>query len=771
MPIYSYKTGIYSSEGSGGSGPQGPQGPKGDKGDPGEQGPVGPAGPKGDQGIQGIPGKDGDQGIQGVPGIQGEQGLQGEVGPQGPQGPEGPKGDKGDPGVGSGGLKWYTEDTGATYPIIDVDPNFSQIGLGNEYGGYVQVFFRTGGNNAGYILADDGTLTLQKSPGTSFHMTDANYNLLVDNVSVFNSDGRYTNLIGFGSAISLSPGFAGINSPAGTLELDDTRGIKLYGNGGVNSIIDANELQTTFGDNANPVKIQGQVITLDNNAKGIMEMDSTAIRFKRGANQLMSMSDSGGSMTWNSMIRCIWNADGWNVSRDNGVAFTSRATYSAQIGPNGSRFETNNTGAKILSSDNPNKAATVEVTDTAIQLKTKLYGVETSFLLEQNGHGSWSVGPTGYELIVDGQKTIQAESNGADGVLSLAAPYATGVYVGLDPTMISLDAGGTRIAIGKDDAITTTCMGWYTVMQGNTEVITANYSSMKVGFGNSNATFTNNSLTLQAYGAEILTSNGDNVNLQSTVGYGLHISDSKGTAVLGDFRTTDHALLDYATEGFVATKIPAEDVMLWGNVYPKHCVFSGFGQDVRWVAADIVTALGEEKSLTYGLLKVNLDVPGGYSIAPAACAAFEAEYQRLNTPAVVKYYGLTPALNKDAYHPVGDSGISIVIRGYTNGDMQVGLFDSQAPRSISYRFMSLYGGGAADGQYNQAYNTTGSVVFIDTLFYGTASEAQTIHICDNTTGRIWRVEMWGINAASRKYYLQVEEITSGSDQVYTDYSL
>ena len=297
-------------------------------------------------------------GGSGTPGPQGEQG---ERGPEGPQGPQG------EPGTGSGGLKWYTEDTESTYPIIDVDPNFSQIGLGNEYGGYVQVFFRTGGNNAGYILADDGTFILQKTEGTCFEMTDKNYNLLIDNVSVLNSDGFYTNLIAMGSAVTLAPGFAGMTSPAGSLELDDKRGIKLYGNGGVNSIIDASELQATFADNntAN-TKMQGQVITLDANSKGTMEMDGTAVRFKRGNNQLMSMSDSGGAMTWNSVIRCVWNADGWNVSHDTGVAFSSRATYSMMQAKSGARVQTDATGTTIVSSDNSTLASKISVTNGSV---------------------------------------------------------------------------------------------------------------------------------------------------------------------------------------------------------------------------------------------------------------------------------------------------------------------------------------------------------------------------------------------------------------------
>lgn len=264
-------------------------------------------------------------------------------------------------------IKWYTEDATKAYPIIDVDPNFSQIGLGNEWAGYVQLLFRTGGNNAGHILADDGTLTICKTDGSELSITDDDVNLLVKGISVLNSSGNYTNLIGQGSNVTLSPGFAGMSSPAGALELDETRGIKLYGNGGVNSIIDANPTQSTFGDLAAALNINGETITANGGNRTSLEMDASALRIKRGANNLFSISDSGGAMTWNSVIRCVWDANGWNVSRDNGVAFSSRATYSAMIGPNGSRAEASNTGFTLSSSDSPSLSSKLTMTNGTIQ--------------------------------------------------------------------------------------------------------------------------------------------------------------------------------------------------------------------------------------------------------------------------------------------------------------------------------------------------------------------------------------------------------------------
>lgn len=271
-------------------------------------------------------------------------------------------------GSGGGALsRWYTENATKTGPIIDTDTNLPEIGLGNEWAGYLRLIFRTGGNSAGYIHADDGTLTLRKVDGSELNIMNDDVNLLVKGISVLNSSGDYTNLIAQGSNVTLSPGFAGMSSPAGALELDETRGIKLYGNGGVNSIIDANPAQSTFGDGAVPTTINGETITVNGSNRTSLEMDASALRVKRGTNNLFSISDSGGALTWNSMVRCVWDANGWNVSRDNGVAFSSRATYSAMIGPNGSRAEASNTGFTLSSSDSPSLSSKLTMANGTIQ--------------------------------------------------------------------------------------------------------------------------------------------------------------------------------------------------------------------------------------------------------------------------------------------------------------------------------------------------------------------------------------------------------------------
>lgn len=351
-------------------------------------------------------------------------------------------------GGGSGGdaLKWYTENATKTGPIIDTDTNLPEIGLGNEWAGYLMLKFITGGNSAGYLHADDGTLTLARPNGTYLSMTDNNYNLLVDNVSVLNSDSRYTNLIARGAGVTLAPGFAGITSPAGALELDETRGIKLYGNGGVNSVIDADPTQATFGDNAATTNVKGSSLVLDANGKGTLEMDANALRVKRGTNQLFSISDAGGTMTWNSMIRCAWNADGWNVSRDNGVAFTSRATLAAMIGPNGSRVEANNTGLALTSSDNPSQQSKLTMINGEIK-GFVTSSAEPFLVADANGT---TLGYISNELKMNDGNNVTLNSVGADVILNALAGNVTFNAQGQS---MSVGPAGLRYTVDGVDVI------------------------------------------------------------------------------------------------------------------------------------------------------------------------------------------------------------------------------------------------------------------------------------------------------------------------------
>lgn len=384
-------------------------------------------------------------------------------------------------GSGGGALsRWYTENATKTGPIIDTDTNLPEIGLGNEWAGYLRLIFRTGGNSAGYIHADDGTLTLRKVDGSELNIMDDDVNMQVKGISVFNSSGGYTNLIAQGAGVTLAPGFAGITSPAGALELDETRGIKLYGNGGVNSVIDADPTQATFGDNAATTNINGDSLVLDANGKGTLEMDANALRVKRGANQLFSISDAGGTMTWNSMIRCAWNADGWNVSRDNGVSFTSRATLAAMIGPNGSRVEANNTGLTLTSTYNASQQSKLTMLNGEIKgyvtsptepflvadaLNTTLRYVGNELKLSDsnnvtlNSEGndvilnalagnvtfnalgqSMSVGPAGLRYTVDGVDVIQSGST-----TSRSAPDLTIHRPGGGDMMLDMTANSARL--------------------------------------------------------------------------------------------------------------------------------------------------------------------------------------------------------------------------------------------------------------------------------------------------------------------------------------
>ena len=368
-------------------------------------------------------------------------------------------------GGGGNALKWYTEDALKRYPIIDVDPNFSQIGLGNSDGGYVQLLFRTGGDSAGYIMADDGTMSFVKSDGTRLQlndsgmllnvdnrsilnanvyptnpqitvgdtavplivkgkdlelnasnnatqlvMHDAGFNTLIRGMSVFNSDGEYTNLISGPSSLSLAPDFAGMSSVAGALELSETRGIKLYTNGSVNSIIEANDTQSTFGDLFKPTTVNGDSIILNGAlGSGSVEIDANAVRIKRGSNNAFSISNSGGALTWNSMIRCAWNADGWNVSHDTGVAFSSRATYSVMQAKSGARVETNATGTTIISSDATASQSKCTLANAGMTVDTHgeyLYNIDGKAVFFSSGDITKLTAERMYVELDDGAETI-----------------------------------------------------------------------------------------------------------------------------------------------------------------------------------------------------------------------------------------------------------------------------------------------------------------------------------------------------------------------------
>lgn len=184
-------------------------------------------------------------------------------------------------GGGSGDLpKWYTEDAGKTYPIIDVDPNLSQIGLGNEWAGYVQLLFRTGGNNAGYILADDGTLTLHKSSGSEITLQDDYFSVEVDDTYPFEAYADNVRVRGAGSELSLSNmGFQAV-TPGGYDFIMNTAGYKLRHN-------DVERI--TVSDNVTTVASSGSVIGLSGPT---ITMNTTGDAVNRASFNISTLTDS-----------------------------------------------------------------------------------------------------------------------------------------------------------------------------------------------------------------------------------------------------------------------------------------------------------------------------------------------------------------------------------------------------------------------------------------------------------------------------------------------
>lgn len=177
-----------------------------------------------------------------------------------------------------------------------------------------------------------------------------------------------------------------------------------------------------------------------------LEMDASALRVKRGTNNLFSISDSGGAMTWNSMIRCVWDANGWNVSRDNGVAFSSRATYSVMIGPNGSRVEANNTGLALTSSDNPSQQSKLTM------LNGEIKGFVTSSaepFLVADANGT-TLGYISNELKMNDGNNVTLNSVGADVILNALAGNVTFNAQGQS---MSVGPAGLRYTVDGVDVI------------------------------------------------------------------------------------------------------------------------------------------------------------------------------------------------------------------------------------------------------------------------------------------------------------------------------
>ncbi len=377
-------------------GPEGPQGLKGEKGDTGPQGPQGPQGVKGDTGATGLTGAEGPQGPIGLTGPSGAQGVKGDTGPQGPQGLKGEKGDtgpqgpQGEPGTGNGGLKWYTEDAGKTYPIIDVDPNLSQIGMGNPDGGYVQLKFMTGGNNAGHIMADDGTMTLWKTQQSTLNLSDnsaalhnhANVELANADMTL-NMDGRDLTVSDVDSIrLQLNADRSALVAPAdvanvtvsteGTAQVMANTYIQLNAVNNRSIIqLDESAITTRSGRSnteltdatyrASAPDLDGRIsLTLGPHAKFLATPTNTAINFSKSTVTTRMLMDSTGINieTLTEAPVFIRNVDKVVYTADKGVATIGRGDYTQVVDQTGVVITT---GAGNVSTQN----ATGFIKDTA----------------------------------------------------------------------------------------------------------------------------------------------------------------------------------------------------------------------------------------------------------------------------------------------------------------------------------------------------------------------------------------------------------------------
>lgn len=157
-------------------------------------------------------------------------------------------------------------------------------------------------------------------------------------------------------------------------------------------------------------------------------------------------------------------------------------------------------------------------------------------------------------------------------------------------------------------------------------------------------------------------------------------------------------------------------------------------------------------------------VANGYSGTESAWLA------SLKSSSSVKYFGISPTNGKFVRHPLGDSGLYYVMKGTGNYDVGDGIYDANYPRVIGYRFVALWGGSGVDGYYNQAYTTTSSDYIFDGTSYFNAQENQLCYVTDVTTGRVWRIERWGMSRTSGRYIVEITEFSDGITTTYTDYS-
>lgn len=135
-----------------------------------------------------------------------------------------------------------------------------------------------------------------------------------------------------------------------------------------------------------------------------------------------------------------------------------------------------------------------------------------------------------------------------------------------------------------------------------------------------------------------------------------------------------------------------------------------------------------------------------------------------------KVFGLIPVANNVVVsHPLGDSGLFFAMRSSSNGDVSVGFIDKKYPRKIAYRYVALYGGGGVDGYFSQETTTAAGYTSVDAVSYHNAQETYWAYISDLDTGRIWRVSKWGISRTNRRYFLEIEEMSSGVPVTYQEY--
>lgn len=350
----------------------------------------------------------------------------------------------------------------------------------------------------------------------------------------------------------------------------------------------------------------------------VITTSPTAIKLTLGKGSL-TVSDNGGTLGYNNMLRMAWDANGWNVSHDTGVSFSSRATYSVMQAKSGARVETNATGTVIVSSDNPSTASSINMSTNAVKVKA---------------------GNTTLNMAAGGKVVISTEVNGAAPNLWLAQ-YTDGTGHNVapgpdDPQQQYIIIGGrewgTDSVKGIGFGYEYSSSSWAPVFVGYRETDSGNQGKGDLFFSTRNVTpNTQPTERLRITAAGQITAaatyapiaDGDLV----TKKYADSIAKSHGSTASSPvsklYLNTVAPLVSQNTTSF--GDVSGEDIAKMASLKPKLIDTPSGGFTLGYVYDDIIAAFGADVAELHGLAFV---VDGVEVVNPTACLMMEALYVR-----------------------------------------------------------------------------------------------------------------------------------------------